>query len=428
MYAVSNLVPTQNVDALLKKFASLGRRSKKLELPNPLKVTVNRDQMLEVGRDKITRDPVFRSFTWVSVVGETPKLDGYELIARFDSEKTADGERIIYAQAAGDKAIPERYQNLKKLVCEHCNTRRYRKNVFLVQHESGEYKIVARNCLKDYMGHLAPEQMVHWFKMIRTIDHLNEADELTETLQYDDLYYSLVSDLTWVASIVEKKGWLGVGKWNEDNPVDPLSSQNVISAMSDIKPTAYHLRFVTGGEPTDPDERRRYHRDRENFNPSDEHREIAEKTIELVRSSQQRNEYINKLQQVVEQGHVSDKNRNLFASAITVWMRAEREKENAKRKAHIPALEAGKQTITGKIVKREVRICDYTNDEVTKVTIEDESGRRVWGTLARFIEEAQKGDTVTFTATVKVSDRDATFGFYSRPHGEMEILKKEGES
>ena len=425
MYAVSNLVPTQNVDALLKKFASLGRRSKKLELPNPLKVTVNRDQMLEVGRDKITRDPVFRSFTWVSVVGETPKLDGYELIARFDAEKTADGKQIVYMQAAGDKAIPERYQNLKKLVCEHCNTSRSRKNSFLLQHESGEHKIVARNCLKDYMGHLAPEQMVHWFKMIRTIDDLNEVDEQRES--QDDLYYSLVSDLTWVASIVEKKGWLGVDKWKANiQQMDDAA----ISVMSKTKPTAYHLRFVTGPQPLDNSagQATKWRSDRADFKPSDKHREIAEKTIELVRSSQQRNEYINKLQQVVEQGHVSDKNRNLFASAITVWMRAEREKENAKRKAHIPALEAGKQTITGKIVKREVRICDYTNDEVTKVTIEDESGRRVWGTLARFIEEAQKGDTVTFTATVKVSDRDATFGFYSRPHGEMEILKKEGES
>ena len=91
----------------------------------------------------------------------------------------------------------------------------------------------------------------------------------------------------------------------------------------------------------------------------------------------------------------------------------------AEAAASTPVVE-GRQVITGEILSFKF----YDNDYGTslKMTVQDDRGFRVWGTVPSSIvrdlpdslSEA-KGMRVTFTATITKADGDDAFGFFKRP-------------
>lgn len=102
----------------------------------------------------------------------------------------------------------------------------------------------------------------------------------------------------------------------------------------------------------------------------------------------------------------------------------------AKREAEKEAAEdcpEGRVEVKGKVLKVELR--DGRYGETLKMTVKADGGFLVWGTvpssLALFEAEEEdwgkrqrgleRGDRVTFTATITRSDRDSKFGFFKRP-------------
>lgn len=88
--------------------------------------------------------------------------------------------------------------------------------------------------------------------------------------------------------------------------------------------------------------------------------------------------------------------------------------QSAKDAAESSPVIEGRIVITGKILSVKERFSAYGS--VLKITVKDDRGFKVWGTLPSAIAgQGCKGRRVTFTATVKASDDDETFGLYSRP-------------
>jgi len=84
--------------------------------------------------------------------------------------------------------------------------------------------------------------------------------------------------------------------------------------------------------------------------------------------------------------------------------------------------------ITGEVVSVATQENDYGEREV--MTVEDDRGFKVWGTVPQRLLEASytgelKGERVTFRAIVQRSDRDESFGFFKRPT-KAEITNQEG--
>lgn len=132
---------------------------------------------------------------------------------------------------------------------------------------------------------------------------------------------------------------------------------------------------------------------------------------------------------LVKFGSISDKAsefvRNLIAKidnrpAIEAQRAAE-----AEAAAPVPI---GRVIITGRVlaIKTVERQTYYHGDDgmATKVLIQDLSGFKVWGN--RFIN-ADKGDLITFTATLEPSKDDAKFGFFSRPAKAFYVTEETGE-
>jgi hypothetical protein len=97
-------------------------------------------------------------------------------------------------------------------VCEHCNTNRRRNDVFVLEHENGERKVVGRNCLADFL-------------------RCEDADDFARYAEYADLvrqyagdgigdeegYYggsgkgpivTIVDYLTVVRALIRQYGWV----------------------------------------------------------------------------------------------------------------------------------------------------------------------------------------------------------------------------
>lgn len=93
--------------------------------------------------------------------------------------------------------------------------------------------------------------------------------------------------------------------------------------------------------------------------------------------------------------------------------------EAAERAETVTAVTPGRQEITGTVTKAYTKENDFGIRLVW--IVENDAGQRFWGTIPKDALGALAdwtdlvGHEVTFTATVKVSDDDPTFGFTSRP-------------
>jgi len=73
----------------------------------------------------------------------------------------------------------------------------------------------------------------------------------------------------------------------------------------------------------------------------------------------------------------------------------------------------GRLTVTGEIVSTKTVESDY--GITYKMVVKTDEGWAVWCTIPTSISEAEKGDRVTFTATLERSDKDPLFAFAKRP-------------
>ena len=131
---------------------------------------------------------------------------------------------------------------------------------------------------------------------------------------------------------------------------------------------------------------------------------------------------------VVKYGRLSEKQVKYLRSLLAQI--AERPARDAKRKAQHDAAAPcpeGRVQVTGVIlstreVESEYQYSRYAPPVTyTKMLVLDDSGFKVWGTRPSSLDHCDKGDRVTFTATVQPSKDDEKFGFYKRPSAAKEV-------
>lgn len=128
---------------------------------------------------------------------------------------------------------------------------------------------------------------------------------------------------------------------------------------------------------------------------------------------------------LVKFGSISEKATAHIARNLQ-WI-AERPARLAKREEERQAAAdcpAGRVDITGEVLSTRQDDTDFGT--VTKLLVRDDRGFKVWGSrpaMRTGVDEhgmntydcAEKGDRISFSAVVTVSDKDIKFGFYKRP-------------
>lgn len=171
-------VSEKQLAKLTEAVAKFSKKAAKLGLP-PMKLVVGEDKFVrwwsydDGGSRPVWRthpldwfppmgtipmpksSPDLEKLTFVTLVGEPPKLGGWSFMAKVEHEQ---GGNII--KNVSELAIPERYLSSASY-CEHCNTKRGRSATYLVHNDKSEVKQIGGSCLKDFTGNGSAESMAN---------------------------------------------------------------------------------------------------------------------------------------------------------------------------------------------------------------------------------------------------------------------------
>ncbi|MBU0571989.1 MAG: hypothetical protein KJ995_07915, partial [Candidatus Omnitrophica bacterium] len=195
-------VPESRIEELEAKIAKLNRKAAKLGC-DPITITIS-EETKQVERTRAIidcDDTAFRTeivtAREVTVEGEAPKLNGWNVIASIDY---VGGEPIFHKLS--DEELPLRFRT-QGAICEHCASNRFRKYVYALKSGADEWKQVGSTCLKDFTGHSNPHGIASYLQWLRDIIVFMED---TESYGQGDVRELLTRFLTAACAVVRIDG------------------------------------------------------------------------------------------------------------------------------------------------------------------------------------------------------------------------------
>jgi hypothetical protein len=314
MLEFTSLILEPRRELLEKKLIAMQRKAKKMGLPpitylftavnDPVYLYEDQEGMRYTSAthpNVMAKDFPSHEFTGyqiervsISVWGESPVFDGWKFVAALNP--TADRTANLLL------TIPH-YTNpnlmnytYKVGICEHCNTTRYRKDTFVVEHQNGKLKAVGRQCLSSFIGGTSPEKVIQWAEMIFSIpDAINDFGD-HEFLSGSNFQYitsiNLRSLLAVGVRMIEKYGWMSRAEASDRNC---LSTSDMCWMYFNGKPLPGETA-TWKCEPSDYEE--------------------ADAVIEWMKTQQQTGEYFINLRTLSTQDSVTRKACGLAVSAI----------------------------------------------------------------------------------------------------------------
>ena len=136
------------------------------------------------------------------LVEGTAIVNGWRFVATLD-HKHEIGENVV-RQFDYTLEVPERYRHTDCL-CEHCNTRRSRKNLYLIYNdETKEFKQVGASCIKDFTCGLDAEGVAQY---ISYFDEVIKGEQIIGSGWYKS-YYRTDMVLQYAAEVIHYFGFV----------------------------------------------------------------------------------------------------------------------------------------------------------------------------------------------------------------------------
>ena len=177
------------------------------------------------------------------------KIEGYEFIASLEYIEE-QGCNLI-KKINPDVDIPTKYRTSTN--CDHCKTKRYRKNTVLLRNiATGEFIQVGKACVTDYLGVYVVDyaMYINWFNSLE--EYIDEISKLKSS--YKKPCYSVEEILLQTAERVRDCGYVSKAQANriwydEERNVDTTASV-IFHIMLDLK-NDYNESLYTKYEITD---------------------------------------------------------------------------------------------------------------------------------------------------------------------------------
>lgn len=341
-------VPEQNLTDLRVAFDKLCKRARRLRVPEPT-MQVSTEPVKELREwHKLGGGTSYREMNWtptqqgykatgrverwfgVTVQGEAPRLPGgWQFVATLSPLPQEGGEAVNLIKRMPGKECPNSFAKPASVGrCDHCGTRRYRKETFVVCNDAGEYRAVGRSCLKDFLGHTDPKRLAGWATWLGELDavcrdYCERGGRMVET-------YTVEGYLTTVSQVVSVRGFLGTGRARDEGGTATVAWVALLNDPNPWGDDAKHEKERLESEILAKDN-------------GDKCREQAAAAIEWALGldvdalMDGGNDYLLNLALVVRAGHVGPKTMGLAASLPTAYLRAMDKLEAAKAKAARPA-------------------------------------------------------------------------------------------
>ena len=378
METTTHIIPERNLPTLLDRVEKLNKRCRKLSIPL-IKITHELDHysykfisatpgsnavwVHEDNLDEFTRKNPHMAKTglvmkWyrVDVTGEAPKYQGWEFIATLEPLQTDSGPVNLVMTMPG-KSCPTSFMAPEAVgKCDHCHAVRNRKQTFVVLHESGVYKAVGRQCIKDFLGHADPNKLATWAEILISLEGFASSAEDEGWLGgggREVECYDLEFFLGWTAGVIRNHGWMGRVKARE---------QDKIATVDRV------FGFLNPFPFSDEHERRKFEEDLRNCRPTEEDLKEAIEALnwaenldleELMKTGG--NEYLANVAAIARAGFVDRRTAGLGGSIIAGFANSKEQAKKAAEKAARPeSRNVGKagvrqtvRVIVEKIIKHE---------------------------------------------------------------------------
>lgn len=135
---------------------------------------------------------------------EAPKVGDFKFLAEL--EVTPNGTIIT---AINDEELPSRFRTASD-ECEHCNTKRRRKYLYVVKSNKNEFYQVGKTCLRDFLGTDTPISVIARFKYLKSL-----VDFETNFSDFQEPYAPLSIVLAYTSRAIKNDGWVSCSYSNE---------------------------------------------------------------------------------------------------------------------------------------------------------------------------------------------------------------------
>lgn len=317
----------------------------------------------------------------VTVNGETPRLNGWEFVAKLTPVSADNGVENLINEAPGQTCPPEFRSMVGR--CDHCKTTRRRNETFVVS-DGKKFKTVGRQCLKDFLGYNGdPHNLATIAEILMEVGTLcsNSADpEYFGGGNYEESM-DLETLLEWTVSTINAYGWVSMGNAIKDNR---------------LKATSSRVRFILGKPPHNREDREYWKTEVEKLKPTDSHKEEAAKVVlwskTIDAGTSANSTYLGNVNLIARCGYVNRQTFGIAVSMIAAYRRAHN--ETTKQKYNIHSTHVGTPGKREEFVVTCERVFPSAGafGETGIHTLVDERGNNlVWfASAAGWLEEGQK--------------------------------------
>ena len=255
-----------------------------------------------------------QTFKFVIVeVDGTAKLNDWEFVASVDHFK---GGNVI-RKAITNLEIPDKYR-YGDSYCEHCNTKRSRKNTYIVHNiKTGEFKQVGKSCLKDFTKGMSIEQVTF---MLSLRDLFEEAEDqvYSPSFSSNKFYFNTKEILKYGAETVRLFGY--VKSKYEDGTENYESTKNR---------TLDFWRYESGNFLSKYDkEKVEKLKTETNFDPNSiEAQELMQNAIMWITEKEATNDFLHNLKVLVSEPYITYQNVGILLALYPAYLKEKRKEE-----------------------------------------------------------------------------------------------------
>ena len=292
---------------------NMERLQKKLQrIENKCKKYGNTDFFFEIKGEQYKECNVdgecFNNKYYVVEVGGVAKVNDWEFVATIQHKDNGN----IIRQFKTDIEIPDKYRYTDS-VCEHCNTKRMRRDTYLVYNEiTKEFKQVGKTCLNDFTNGLSAEQVAQY------ISWFDEVIEGQAVSQYGTMYYPVEIVLLHSIETIKHFGFISRAMAMEDERTIRTTTSRVIDFMFPNRDRTNRIKQMM--------EDINYNSD------SEENKAELQKILEWLNAVEDNSQYIHNLKITVKDGYCEPRDFGLLCSLPSAYFKAfEREQDRLLR-------------------------------------------------------------------------------------------------
>lgn len=300
------LIHEGNMERLQKKLKRIENKCKKYS-NTEFKFEVKGEEFREITED----DKKYTVKYYLVEVEGIAKVNAWVFVATIQHKDNGN----IIRQFKTDIEIPEKYRSTDS-VCEHCNTRRIRKDTYLIYNEATqEFKQVGKSCLNDFTNGLSADnvaQYISWFDEVisgEAVDSLNSKR-----------YYFVEDVILNAIETIKHYGFISRAMAMESN------DRFIKTTAERVNEFMFPNHFMNGKDILQEMEKI-------NYNPiTKENKTELNKMLEWLKKADNNTQYIYNLQTTIADKYCENRDFGLLVSLPSAYFKAfEREQDRLLR-------------------------------------------------------------------------------------------------